>query len=94
MKNKEDVNVNEVLHEEYLNHFMRERDEMRNDAKKNNLKPVVDWPGCLPVHVSFHLMMMEPSRGRLARGWPKAVETPHTNTVREWRPLPEKVGNQ
>ncbi|GBO32748.1 hypothetical protein AVEN_180296-1 [Araneus ventricosus] len=38
MKNKEDIKVNEVLHEEYLNHLMHERDEMRNDAKKNILK--------------------------------------------------------
>ncbi|GBN72463.1 hypothetical protein AVEN_85670-1 [Araneus ventricosus] len=38
MKNKEDIKVNEVLHEEYLNHLMRERDEMRNDAEKNILK--------------------------------------------------------
>ncbi|GBN64488.1 hypothetical protein AVEN_213389-1 [Araneus ventricosus] len=38
MKNKEDIKVNEVLHVEYLNHLMHERDEMRNDAKKNILK--------------------------------------------------------
>ncbi|GBM14591.1 Pro-Pol polyprotein [Araneus ventricosus] len=38
MKNKEDIKVNEVLHEEYLNHLMHERDGMRNDAKKNILK--------------------------------------------------------
>ncbi|GBM33934.1 hypothetical protein AVEN_79829-1 [Araneus ventricosus] len=38
MKNKEDVKVNEVLREEYLNHLMQERDEMRNDAKQNILK--------------------------------------------------------
>ncbi|GBM37972.1 Transposon Tf2-9 polyprotein [Araneus ventricosus] len=38
MKNKEDIKVNEVLHEEYLNRLMHERDEMRNDAKKNILK--------------------------------------------------------
>ncbi|GBN36882.1 hypothetical protein AVEN_91999-1 [Araneus ventricosus] len=38
MKNKEDIKVNEVLHVEYLNHLMHERDEMRNDAKKNLLK--------------------------------------------------------
>ncbi|GBL82277.1 Pro-Pol polyprotein [Araneus ventricosus] len=37
MKNK-DIKVNEVLHEEYLNYMMHERDEMRNDAKKNILK--------------------------------------------------------
>ncbi|GBO31480.1 hypothetical protein AVEN_130721-1 [Araneus ventricosus] len=38
MKNKEDIKVNVVLHEEYLNHLMHERDERRNDAKKNILK--------------------------------------------------------
>ncbi|GBN06810.1 hypothetical protein AVEN_119366-1 [Araneus ventricosus] len=38
MKNKEDIKVNEVLHEEYINHLMHERDERRNDAKKNILK--------------------------------------------------------
>ncbi|GBM68912.1 hypothetical protein AVEN_117477-1 [Araneus ventricosus] len=38
MKNKEDVKVKELLHEEYLNHLMQERDEMSNDAKQNILK--------------------------------------------------------
>ncbi|GBM31077.1 hypothetical protein AVEN_46506-1 [Araneus ventricosus] len=38
MTKKEDIKVNEVLNEEYLNHLMHERDEMRNDAKKNILK--------------------------------------------------------
>ncbi|GBL75933.1 hypothetical protein AVEN_234264-1 [Araneus ventricosus] len=38
MKNKEDVKINEVLHEEYLNHLMQECDDMRNDAKQNILK--------------------------------------------------------
>ncbi|GBM57025.1 hypothetical protein AVEN_85497-1 [Araneus ventricosus] len=49
----------------------------------DHMKP---WPKdfCLfKCPCTFHLliwMMMEASRGRLARGWPKAVGTPHTNT--------------